>query len=32
VFETRSHYIWGFTGAVLRLFLDEVWTAMAAPG
>lgn len=25
VFETRGHYIWGFTGAVLRLFLDEVW-------
>lgn len=30
VFDTRGHYIWGFTGAVLRLFLDEIWPAMAA--
>lgn len=28
VFETRGHYIWGFTGGVLRLFLDEVWPSM----
>lgn len=28
VFETRGHFIWGFTGAVLRQFLDEVWTAL----
>lgn len=25
IFETRGHFIWGFTGAVLRQFLDEVW-------
>ena len=29
VFETRGHFIWGFTGAVLRQFLDEIWTALA---
>jgi 8-oxo-dGTP pyrophosphatase MutT (NUDIX family) len=29
VFETRGHYIWGFTGAVLRLFLDEIWPMVA---
>lgn len=29
VFETRGHYIWGFTGAVLRLFLDEVWPTVS---
>ena len=29
VFETRGHYIWGFTGAVLRLFLDEIWPQVA---
>ncbi|MGH2785393.1 MAG: NUDIX hydrolase [Actinomycetota bacterium] len=29
VFETGGHYIWGFTGAVLRLFLDEVWPHVA---
>lgn len=28
VFETGGHYIWGFTGAVLRLFLDEVWSRL----
>lgn len=32
VFETRGHFIWGFTGAVLRQFLDEVWTALEDPG
>lgn len=32
VFDTRGHYIWGFTGAVLRLFLDEVWPAVTAGG
>ena len=31
VFETRGHFIWGFTGAVLRQFLDEVWSALEAP-
>jgi len=25
VFDTRGHFIWGFTGGVLRTFLDEVW-------
>jgi 8-oxo-dGTP pyrophosphatase MutT (NUDIX family) len=29
VFDTRGHYIWGFTGGVLRTFLDEVWPALA---
>jgi 8-oxo-dGTP pyrophosphatase MutT (NUDIX family) len=29
VFETRGHYIWGLTGAILRQFLDEVWPALA---
>jgi len=28
IFETRGHFIWGFTGAVLRQFLDEVWTSV----
>ncbi|MGH2725382.1 MAG: NUDIX hydrolase [Actinomycetota bacterium] len=31
VFDTRGHYIWGFTGAVLRLFLDEVWPRFDEP-
>ncbi len=31
VFDTRGHYIWGFTGAVLRLFLDEVWPSVGSP-
>jgi 8-oxo-dGTP pyrophosphatase MutT (NUDIX family) len=25
IFETRGHFIWGLTGAILRQFLDEVW-------
>jgi 8-oxo-dGTP pyrophosphatase MutT (NUDIX family) len=29
VFETRGHFIWGLTGAILRQFLDEVWPALA---
>lgn len=28
IFETRGHFIWGFTGAVLRQFLDEIWSAV----
>jgi 8-oxo-dGTP pyrophosphatase MutT (NUDIX family) len=28
VFETRGHFIWGLTGAILRQFLDEVWTSL----
>lgn len=28
IFETRGHFIWGFTGAVLRQFLDEVWSLL----
>jgi 8-oxo-dGTP pyrophosphatase MutT (NUDIX family) len=28
IFETRGHFIWGFTGAVLRQFLDEIWPAV----
>jgi 8-oxo-dGTP pyrophosphatase MutT (NUDIX family) len=28
IFETRGHFIWGFTGAVLRQFLDEVWASV----
>lgn len=31
VFETRGHFIWGFTGAVLRQFLDEVWSELERP-
>lgn len=31
VFETRGHFIWGFTGAVLRQFLDEVWAELERP-
>jgi 8-oxo-dGTP pyrophosphatase MutT (NUDIX family) len=31
VFETGGHYIWGFTGAVLRLFLDEIWSTIEPP-
>lgn len=31
IFETRGHFIWGFTGAVLRQFLDEVWSLLDAP-
>jgi len=29
VFETRGHFIWGLTGAILRQFLDEVWPSLA---
>ena len=32
VFETRGHFIWGLTGAILKQFLDEVWPALEAPG
>ena len=32
IFETRGHFIWGFTGAVLRQFLDEVWTSVISGG
>lgn len=28
VFETRGHYIWGFTAAVLRVFLDDIWSSV----
>jgi len=31
VFETRGHFIWGLTGAILRQFLDEVWPVLEAP-
>jgi 8-oxo-dGTP pyrophosphatase MutT (NUDIX family) len=31
VFETRGHFIWGLTGAILRQFLDEVWPSLAEP-
>jgi 8-oxo-dGTP pyrophosphatase MutT (NUDIX family) len=30
IFETRGHFIWGLTGAILRQFLDEVWSSIAA--
>lgn len=30
VFDTRGHFIWGLTGAILRQFLDEVWPALDA--
>jgi 8-oxo-dGTP pyrophosphatase MutT (NUDIX family) len=29
IFETRGHFIWGLTGAILRQFLDEVWSSLA---
>jgi len=32
VFETRGHFIWGLTGAILRQFLDEVWPPLASTG
>jgi 8-oxo-dGTP pyrophosphatase MutT (NUDIX family) len=28
IFETRGHFIWGLTGAILRQFLDEVWPSL----
>jgi 8-oxo-dGTP pyrophosphatase MutT (NUDIX family) len=31
IFETRGHFIWGLTGAILRQFLDEVWPALGSP-
>lgn len=31
VFETRGHFIWGLTGAILRQFLDEVWIDLREP-
>jgi 8-oxo-dGTP pyrophosphatase MutT (NUDIX family) len=32
IFETRGHFIWGFTGAVLRQFLDEIWAGVRNRG
>jgi len=28
IFDTRGHFIWGLTGAILRQFLDEVWSEL----